>query len=243
MVSFRMKILLCIASILLVAAAFFYIPASHLVYLSLIPAIVYGFVTKRFFLVLISILVFATTILLFFAMYFQVEGLVEMIDMIIYLYQVIYPYRLAANITEFLLSYWLGIISAFIIMILIIGAKTRFNTFRIMVIFSYFIMLFTTFFLLVNIFCYLIPPLQDFMLTSPGVHEFLIFMYGVLPFIVLVLSLMFLFTIWDYRERKRHKKDVGAMKKKMGPRTMKIMKYAAVFALILCAICAILFAI
>jgi len=239
-----MKFMLCIVSILVIAATFFYLPASALVFVSLIPALIYGFWTRRIFLVLISVAVFATTFLLFIAMLQGVtDAWAEMIGMVIYLYQVIYPYQLSLNIIEFMGTGWIWVISLFIFFVLLVGHLIKFNTFKVMIVFSYFIMLFTTFYLIANVFCYLIPPLRDFILNAPVMREILTFMYGVLPFIVLTLILMFLFTIYDYRERRVHSKDARGLKKQMGPRTMTLMKYGAILALILLALCVIFIAI
>lgn len=191
-----------------------------------------------------ALIVFGATLLLFVTMILgQSEEAREMIEMLVYLYTVIYPYQLNTNVLLFIGTSWIWVISVFVFFVLLVGHAIKYNTFKIMVVFSYFIMVFTTFYLIANVLCYLIPPLQWAVFSIPGFMQFMVFMYGVLPFTVLVLILMFLLTIYDYRERKESGRDARTITKKMGPRTMAVMKYTAVLGLIIFALCAILLAV
>lgn len=230
MASFRMKFFLLMVSILTTVALTLYLPASTLVWISIVPSLVFSAYTKRLFLVLICLAVFLQAILIFVAaMAGTADEIATSATILIYLYRVIYPYGFEGNLIELMGAHVIFIISVFIIMIMIVAWFTRFDEFRTMIAFSFFISVFATFYILVNVFSYLIPPLRDFFLTNEIVRYVIVLFYGILPFIVLTIIFIFLFTIWDYKERKRARKDIAQIDRRLrGRRISSILKYLAV---------------
>ncbi|MHA1425547.1 MAG: hypothetical protein ACTSQI_06125 [Candidatus Helarchaeota archaeon] len=235
MASFKFKFLLIMLSIMSVVGLYLYIPASTLVWLSIVPALAFSVFTKRYFLVVISIAVFLQTILIFVAaMAGKADEVTETANILIYLYNVLYPYGFDCNLIALMGGHVIWLISVFIIFVVIIAWFTSFDEFRTMIAFSFFILMFTTFHLLVNIFSYLFPPLRDFMLSNWLMQWIIAFMYGILPFIVLVLCMMFLFTIYDYQERRQHKKDLAALVRRTeGRRVRTAIKWFAVLTFVI----------
>lgn len=217
MVSFRIKFILTIVNILVISLLFNYVPASSMVFLSILPALVFGIMSRRFFLVLFAFILAVIIAGLMVSMFvFPLgEEVGESIDFVVYLYLQIFPYQTSLNIVNILgIEALLGV-SLFIFVILIAGWMIRLNTFKIMIVFSYFIMVFTSIYLVLNIFLYLFPPLRVMILANEFLRYILAFFYGILPLIVLTLSLLFLETILSYRERQNMKKDVNTIAKKV----------------------------
>jgi len=213
-------------AILSTVALSFYIPISTFVYICIIPCLVYNFVTKRFFLVLIAVLVFVTMLLMFIVIITgHIEDITENISLIAFLYNQIYPFGISVNLMSILsesIIYYCGL---FIIMTIMIAWILHFDEFKVMIVFSYFIFVFTTLYLVLNIFLYLIPALRVLILENYFLQQIMTLFYGILPFIVFVLILLFLMTLYDHKQRQKNKNDVKQLNKIRFKRVGKVFKY------------------
>ena len=236
MVSFRLKFMLIIVNICLCALLFSYVTPSLLVLLALVPALVYGVYTHRFFLILMAVLMFTTISGLFACLILFPEAMGEIaegINLIAFLYRQIFPYQMQINLFALMSAEIIYGITIFLFFDLITAWMLKIDTFKMMIAFSYFIMIFTSLYLILNVFLYLFAPLRVLVLESVWLQCMLFSFYVVLPFIVLVLIFLFLETFFSREERRKYHKDVKVMDKGLNRRHIKqLMKYLTVFFMI-----------
>jgi hypothetical protein len=221
------------------------VPASSLVFLALIPALLYSLMSfhgnhKWFFVVLSAIILLCTIGLYLLMVTGNIHQLGETITMLGYLYQLIYPYQLNVNLLGLLgwgVLFGSGI---FIILLLCFGWMFKLDEFKLAVSASYLVMFFTSFFLIMNIFFYLIPILRDFVLTNPVLQWIIILFYGILPYLTFTLSLLWLCCCWDMREKAKQQRDTQTLNRDLGNKHVgSLSKWLAVGAIMVLVIIAI----
>jgi len=188
----------------------------------------------KWFLVVLSAVVILAVVGLLALMWSGTIGeFSETVNMLTYLYHIIYPYQLSLNLVELLGMQVLFGVSVLIILLFAFGFLIHQNEFRLAISSSYLLLFFTSFFLIVNIFFYLIPPLRDFILTDPILQWIILFFYGILPYITLTLSLLFLCFCWDVREKVKQTRDSATINRRLGkPWIGTLTKYLTFGALL-----------
>lgn len=199
----------------------------------------------KWFLFLLTLLTFIGTVGLFVAL---VTGFApemgETISMVAYLIALLFPFKMDADLLMLLGPQVILTICVVTILLFILGKAFKLDEFKLTVGGSFFIAFFTSFFLFINIFCYLIPPLQTFILTSPGVQWVIEFFYGILPFFIFTLSFLWLVCqIIDLiqgrtsEEKANRLKDTQQINKQMSrPIVGRITKWFILFMVIALAI-------
>lgn len=218
MVSFNRKYLFAIINMIVICVLYNFIPPSSLVFIAMIPALFFGIWTKKFFLIVFSLMLLFIVIGLFvFLMVFPNLGvLTENVNFIVYIYSQIFPYEMNYSILSLMdikVLLWVGVIIFFI---LIGSVFMKRNEFDVMVTFSYFIMLFTAFFLVFNVFFYLIPSIRVLILLNPILRYILFFFYAILPILVFTLFILMIECLFSKSERSKYARNISKMDKQVG---------------------------
>jgi len=203
-IKLQWRIVKLLISFGLVLLLFLVIPVSSIVFLAIIPALIFSVYSHRLFFVLIAGLVFLGSIGLFYGMIVGID-ISQVISIVIFLYTIIYPYKLELNIFTALGVGMIFFTLFFLLAIVGLAYLIKYSEVRILVGFSYFSMVFTGFYLLVNMFTYIISPLRNLILNNAALQFALAIFYGIIPLIVLTLMFYWLFSFIDRRDRAQFK--------------------------------------
>lgn len=251
MVSFKLKVFLLVGIITAVVILFslLNLPASVLVLLALLPCMIYSLFSfhgsHKWFLFLLTLLTFVGTVGLFIALFLgYAPELGETTSMIAYLVAILFPFRMDADLLSLLGPQVLVTVCIVTILIFLCGWAVKTDEFKLAIAGSYFLAFFTSFFLFINVFCYLIPPLQDFILSSPGVNWVLMLFYGILPFFIFTLSVLWLicqilahFQHGGVKEKLDRVQDTQRINKQLNRPTMgRLTKWFILFMVIALAV-------
>jgi len=216
--------------VVLTIILFRYITPSSLVFLCIIPTLIFGVWTHRGFLVLVSTLVFLSTIMTFVLMFYYPENFEELgenISLVAFLYKQIYPYGVSVDLLSLMSIEVLSGVILLVFFIVLTAWFLKFDELKAMLAFGWLITLFTSLYLILNVFLYMFPTLRALILSNIYLQYFLIFFYAVLPFTTLVLMLLYLECLYDRRERKRYSKSVKYFNKKTKKRGRNMIKLLA----------------
>lgn len=226
------KFLLAVVNIVLTAFLFCYVPISYLILFASIPAIVYSVYTKKFFLLCFCGLVFGVLIFVFLGGIWYQNELTEFLanlNIIVYIFVKIYPYGLSSRLLDMLsvdqiATLGLGL-GAFIFLVLFIAFCGRISNLATMLNFSYFVMVFTSLYLVINVVCYFFRPLEALLFSIPLVSWFFIFLYVIVPFLAVVFTFLFIeMSILSVGERRKDRYTVEKHKAKKSRFLQKILK-------------------
>jgi hypothetical protein len=159
----------------------------------------------------------------------------------LYLYNVIYPYRMGSQFSMFYDPIFLMLAFGVLIFSVCISSLIRFSTFKTMIAFSSLIWSFSCIYILFNMVFYLFPIVENFMLTNSSVKWLCMFIYGMCPFVTLTLIIFFIFTVPSYRDRQNYGTEVKQMKAHPRGKVNTLLKVAAAIALIVMVIVFIVF--
>jgi hypothetical protein len=224
-------------SVLIAVTIIAFVAPTYVVIAAMVPAIVFSFYMRNWLILMmvIGIMVIigiATYVVLTPSLYATEYG-----QFMLYLFGIIYPYRMGTQFSMFYDPLFLGIALGIIIFSVCISSIIRFSTFRTMISFSYLVWGFSTIYIILNMLFYLFPAIETFMLTNPSAQWLSMFFYGMCPFITLTLMIFFLFTIGSYRDRANYSLETKKIKAtKVKSKSFKLLKYLAYIALITVAI-------
>ncbi|MHA1403773.1 MAG: hypothetical protein ACTSSI_08415 [Candidatus Helarchaeota archaeon] len=230
------KFTLSVINLLVITLLFFYIPTSTLVWLAYIPALVYSIYSRRLALSAIAFTVFFVVILIYMiGLLFplQIIQFFQNVAIVLFLYTKLFPYDIEINLLTVLDYSILSWIVLLILGILIASVFLRYSELHVMLSFSYFTLLFSLFYLVLNVLMFLIPPLQVVLETFLFTRWMLIFFYVIVPLLTLLFTLLFVENYAaSYKERNKYEKQNQALKKKKSGKVGQILKYIAIFAVI-----------
>lgn len=239
---------MAIGNIALVALLFCYVPASYLILIASIPAIIYSLYTRKFFLLFFCGLVFLLLLFIFLSgMWFQEQLLIflKSVNILAYIFVRIYPYGLHVNLLDMvsleqlsLLLFYLGL---FVFFVLLCSLPLKISNISVMLNFSYFVITFSSIYLIVNVFCFVFRPLETLIFSIPWISWIFVFLYFIIPFLSLVFIFQYIeLTILDLGE---HQKDVRTIEKHKTKKSVilrKIVKGLVVVMVIMFIVIALL---
>lgn len=208
---------LVILNLLILAIAFMYVPVSTLVMISTIPALIYAFYTKRWSLIIVVLGIYSAVVFIFIACIMNPDSVIELgrnLNIIFHLYMAIYPYEINVSILTLLgfeLAFYLTL---FVFFTLLISTVMKISEFSAMITFSFGILLFSGIYLLFNIFSFIIPQLQYYMVNNAIFQVIFLFFYIILPFLTLNLIILYLeLVLLDWRKRNDYKVEAKRLNK------------------------------
>jgi len=237
-VNLRLSFSLVIANILILVYIFFFASVSTLVMVATLPAVIYAIYTKRAFLIIFSIGIYAILIAIFFLAVLNPLLLFEMgerLNLIIWLYTQIYPYQVNVDIFSLLGVQVLFWVSIFIFLTLFIGSVFKMNEFKIMIAFSFLIIVFNSCYLVLNVFIYIFPQLEVLILGNVVSQFVFLLFYVLLPFITLNYMFLYLELIaLDERKRREYKLTAQDLNKgKDKPKIFNMMTFMLIIIVLI----------
>lgn len=208
---FKRNFMLVIVNVIILAFVFCYIPVSSLVMLSMLPAIIYAFYSKRGSLIIITVAVYGIILAIFFLCILQPSTVIELgenVNIIIHLYQAIYPYQINVSILHLLGFTLIFYMTLFIFFTLLISIIIKISEFSAMITFSYAVTVFAAIYLILNVFSFIIPQMQYYMANNVIFQYMFAFFYVILPFLTLNFIVLYLeLCIMDAFKRKDYDRE------------------------------------
>lgn len=230
-----------ILNMLLLAIAFLYIPVSTLVMIATIPAVIYSFYTKRWSLIIVVIAIYSAVIFIFIACIMNPNSIIELgrnLNILFHLYKSIYPYEINISILSLLGMELAFYMTLFIFFTLFIGLLMKVSEFSEMITFSFGILLFNGIYLIINVFSFIIPQMQYYMITNALFQFVFTFFYIILPYLSLnLMVLYFELILLDHVKRRDYEIEAKMLNKNNKKITLSnLLKGIAIITLILFAI-------
>jgi len=227
----------------IVLLLFLWVPASTLTFLAMIPALVFGIYSHRLFIAFLGLIIFLGAAFLFYELVMgNISEVSELASLFVFLYKALYPYGLQLNVIAVLGGPVILLVLGFLLFVIILAQVARFSEIQIMISFSYFSLVFTSFYLLCNMFLYLLPFLRDLIFESPVLQFMLSIFYGIIPLIILTLAIYCLLSLFKRRTRAQLKQSIQPGKEKgLFSKVMKYMTYIVLVVFILVMVLTIIF--
>lgn len=234
----RRNFFLMLINTILLYFLFLNISVSTAVFIATIPAILYSIWSKRYILILVVLVVYFVTIGIFFVSIYNpalFETGLEQINILLYLYQRIYPFGLNQTIYHLLGGSVIFYMLIFMFFVLFFGAVLKFDEFKLMIVFSFFIGVFSAMYLVLNIFCFIFPGLEIFLFYNPIFSWTILIFYIILPFFTFILIVLYLeLLLVDNVKRSDYKQDSKELNSpKNNPAIYKITKIMLILIVIL----------
>lgn len=234
---------LVIINLIVLIFGFMYVPVSSLVMLSTIPAVIYSFYSKRWSLIVVVVAVYAALLLIFMATVMNPASVIELgqnLNILFHLYLAIYPYEINVSIVSLLGFELMFYLTLFIFTVLLVSVIMKKSEFTTMITFSLGVLMFSAVYLMINVFSFVFPQLEYYMVNNIAFQYIFAFFYIILPFLTLNLTLLYLeLVILDWRKRQDY--EIEAKKLNSSKQKISLIILGKILFVIMIVLFAIIF--